>query len=223
MAGAAADVRVLARAEPSTAVRLRVEIAAGAERATFEFNFRQAHNVVNALAAIGAAHALGVPLYSLARGRATGAVLEPRGEELELPDGVVVINDCYNANPMSMRAALDHLAAVADRARRRARGCGAGRDGASWGPTRRRSIARSAPMPPRPGVEVLVAVGELGERYVRGYADAGARTRRRTRRRRPRWPRELIEPGDVVLVKALALGRAGAGHGETLERRTGAR
>jgi len=32
-----------------------------------------------------------------------------RGERLELGDGIVLVNDCYNANPVSMRAALDHL------------------------------------------------------------------------------------------------------------------
>jgi len=36
-----------------------------------------------------------------------------RGERLSLPTGVLVINDCYNANPMSMRAALEELATAA--------------------------------------------------------------------------------------------------------------
>ena len=35
-----------------------------------------------------------------------------RGERLELPGGIVLVNDCYNANPVSMRAALDHLATL---------------------------------------------------------------------------------------------------------------
>ena len=34
-----------------------------------------------------------------------------RGERVALANGIVLINDCYNANPMSMRAALDDLAA----------------------------------------------------------------------------------------------------------------
>ena len=39
-----------------------------------------------------------------------------RGERLELGDGIVLVNDCYNANPVSMRAALDHLGTLgADR------------------------------------------------------------------------------------------------------------
>ena len=40
-----------------------------------------------------------------------------RGERITLAEGIVLINDCYNANPMSMRAALDELAASAGRAR----------------------------------------------------------------------------------------------------------
>ncbi len=35
-----------------------------------------------------------------------------RGERIELPGGIVLVNDCYNANPVSMRAALDHLAGL---------------------------------------------------------------------------------------------------------------
>ena len=35
-----------------------------------------------------------------------------RGERLELGDGIVLVNDCYNANPVSMRAALDHLSTL---------------------------------------------------------------------------------------------------------------
>jgi UDP-N-acetylmuramoyl-tripeptide--D-alanyl-D-alanine ligase len=35
-----------------------------------------------------------------------------RGERLRLGDGIVLVNDCYNANPVSMRAALDHLATL---------------------------------------------------------------------------------------------------------------
>jgi UDP-N-acetylmuramoyl-tripeptide--D-alanyl-D-alanine ligase len=94
---------------------LRAEIGAGPERATFEFSFTQAHNVTNALAAIGAAHALGIPLEALTEGARTVSFSSLRGEELELPGGVLIINDCYNANPVSMRAALDHLAQVAAR------------------------------------------------------------------------------------------------------------
>jgi len=41
-----------------------------------------------------------------------------RGEEVPLPGGGLLINDAYNANPMSMRAALEHLAARGGKRRR---------------------------------------------------------------------------------------------------------
>src|SRR4029079_17988893 len=41
------------------------------------------------------------------------ALSNMRGQRIALANDIVVVNDCYNANPMSMRAALDHLAASA--------------------------------------------------------------------------------------------------------------
>jgi UDP-N-acetylmuramoyl-tripeptide--D-alanyl-D-alanine ligase len=74
---------------------------------------RRAHNLANALAAIAIGEALEVPLDQMAQ-RASGITFSRlRGELVELADGIVIVNDCYNANPMSMRAALDHLASLA--------------------------------------------------------------------------------------------------------------
>ena len=74
------------------------------------------------------------------RARSRSRFSSLRGEVVELAGGVTVVNDCYNANPMSMRAALDHLAAspagAADRGARRH-----GRAGRRRG---RASTARSA-------------------------------------------------------------------------------
>jgi len=72
--------------------------------------FTQRHHAVNALAALHAYAALGLPLDRVAEG-AAGIRLSPwRGEELALPGDGFVVNDAYNANPDSMRAALEHLA-----------------------------------------------------------------------------------------------------------------
>jgi UDP-N-acetylmuramoyl-tripeptide--D-alanyl-D-alanine ligase len=76
-------------------------------------SFAQAYNRRNLLAAVAVAEALGVE----PDGRLEVHFSALRGERLQLPGGVLLINDCYNANPMSMRAALDDLAATA-RARR---------------------------------------------------------------------------------------------------------
>jgi UDP-N-acetylmuramoyl-tripeptide--D-alanyl-D-alanine ligase len=197
IAGAAADVRALA-VEPA-GDGVRVEVAAGVERGTLEFNFSQAHNVTNALAAIGALHALGVPLTALAEGAGGVRFSSLRGEELALPDGIVIINDCYNANPVSMRAAIDHLAAVADRrgARRVVAVLGDMRELGPQAPEFHREIgARAAAA----GVEVLLAVGEHAADYVQGFG--GPAHEAPDAERAAQLAADLVREGDVVLVKA---------------------
>jgi UDP-N-acetylmuramoyl-tripeptide--D-alanyl-D-alanine ligase len=72
-------------------------------------SFAQAYNLRNLLAAVAVAHVLGVD----PEGSVEVSFSALRGERLHLPGGVLLINDCYNANPMSMRAALDDLADTA--------------------------------------------------------------------------------------------------------------
>ncbi|HWC49075.1 MAG TPA: UDP-N-acetylmuramoyl-tripeptide--D-alanyl-D-alanine ligase [Solirubrobacterales bacterium] len=91
-----------------TAARVRTPL--GSER--FHFPFTEAHNLTNALAAIAAGVALGADLAGMADRAADIGFSRFRGERLELPGGIVLVNDCYNANPVSMRAALDHLATL---------------------------------------------------------------------------------------------------------------
>ena len=70
-----------------------------------------AHHLANLLAAAAAAHAAGVPAARIAASlSAQAAASRWRMERTERPDGVTIINDAYNANPESMRAALRTLA-----------------------------------------------------------------------------------------------------------------
>ena len=97
--GEGGDVSLGSRGRPAA----RID-AAGVGRA--RVLLRAAPQAPNALAAVAAA--------PRSRGDAEWARRRQfsawRGERMELDGGVVVINDCYNANPMSMRAALDDLA-----------------------------------------------------------------------------------------------------------------
>jgi UDP-N-acetylmuramoyl-tripeptide--D-alanyl-D-alanine ligase len=69
------------------------------------------HHVANLLAAAAAAHAAGVPAERIAGSLSSQAAASRwRMERTERPDGVTIINDAYNANPESMRAALRTLA-----------------------------------------------------------------------------------------------------------------
>ncbi len=198
IAGGSADVRALSVAPIDGG--LRAEIAAGAERATLDLGFVQAYNVTNALAAVGAAHALGIPLESLAEGASRISFSSLRGEELELPGGVLIINDCYNANPVSMRAALEHLSVIAAR-RGAARTVAVLGEMGELGPDAERfheEIGRRAAAT----ADVLVAVGELGSAYERGYAAHGTVMRAPSAADAANLVRELVHDGDVVLVKA---------------------
>ena len=87
-----------------------VKTPGGSQR--FHFPFTEAHNLTNALAAIAAGVALGADLAGMADRAASIGFSRFRGERLDLPGGIVLVNDCYNANPVSMRAALDHLASL---------------------------------------------------------------------------------------------------------------
>jgi UDP-N-acetylmuramoyl-tripeptide--D-alanyl-D-alanine ligase len=70
---------------------------------------RGLHNVGNALAAAGAALAMGATLDDVVRGLAASTLSRWRMELLTTPSGLRVLNDCYNANPASMDAALRAL------------------------------------------------------------------------------------------------------------------
>jgi len=71
------------------------------------------HHVSNALAAAAVAHELGMSADEIARALSeAGSLSRWRMEVTERPDGVTIVNDAYNANPESMRAALRALAAM---------------------------------------------------------------------------------------------------------------
>jgi UDP-N-acetylmuramoyl-tripeptide--D-alanyl-D-alanine ligase len=198
VADAGADVRALS--VTPTKAGLRAEVAAGAERTELEFGFTQAHNVSNALAGIGAAHAFGIPLEALAEGARAVSFSKFRNEEIELPGGVLIINDCYNANPVSMRAALDHLAQVAARrgAPRAVAVLGEMRELGPGGEQFHEEIGRHAAAT----AGMLVAVGEFADAYERGYGGAGEVTRAAEAADAADLVRDLVRAGDVVLVKA---------------------
>ncbi|HST34372.1 MAG TPA: UDP-N-acetylmuramoyl-tripeptide--D-alanyl-D-alanine ligase [Solirubrobacteraceae bacterium] len=153
-------------------------------------SFSQAHNLRNLLAATAAALALGLDPAGPLHVRFSAL----RGERLELADGVIVINDCYNANPMSMRAAIDDLAGTAPARRVAVLG-----DMLELGPESPRLHREIGLYADEQGLDLLVTVGPLaaemrrefeGESYT--VADAGAAAE---------LLRTLLGAGDTVLVK----------------------
>ena len=70
------------------------------------------HNVRNALAAAAAAIALQIPLHDIARGLSAWGGVKGRLQTKRAANGAAILDDTYNANPDSMRAAIDVLAAI---------------------------------------------------------------------------------------------------------------
>ncbi len=193
------DVRTV-RFGPGGDVELRdagegwVDIDCQGERLHLEVAFTQSHLRHNLLAVAAAARAAGVQPSS----RVELAFTPGRGQQIELPSGVTLLDDSYNANPLSMRAALDSLAAVAGAGRPRRRLAVLG-DMLELGPEGRRFHEEIGDYAAGSGVDVLVTVGPLAAamggafpRDTHAVADAGEAAAVVT---------ELVAPGDVVLVK----------------------
>jgi UDP-N-acetylmuramoyl-tripeptide--D-alanyl-D-alanine ligase len=145
----------------------------------------------NALAALAAARALGVE----PSGEVEVELSSLRGQRTRLPGGVVVIDDCYNANPMSMQAALADLAATA-----RGRRVAVLGDMLELGPDERRFHAELGHRARDAGVDVLVTVGplaaEAGAALTGGEVHAVASAAEAAA-----LVPGLLRPGDTVLVK----------------------
>jgi UDP-N-acetylmuramoyl-tripeptide--D-alanyl-D-alanine ligase len=171
------------------------------------------HQALNAAATATAALAAGLRLGRIAESlRAVNQLSHWRMELLERPDGLVVVNDAYNANPDSMRAALETLARMGDRSGRRTVAVlGEMRELGSSAHEEHRQVGLLAD---RLGIAVVVVVGSgakgvydaLVEAHggTRDGADAEQRTTRHveTATQAGEWLRENVAGPDVVLIKA---------------------
>ncbi len=184
-------------------------------RQSFELVHRGAGATVH-LAQVGAfqwRNAAAAAAMALAAGLDLDAVADSLGDAVsasrwrmeltERADGLVVLNDAYNANPESVRAALDTLGGI---------GAGSGRrtvavlgemlelgDGAAAAHTGVGAYAAQV------GVDVLVTVGEAAAAMAAGFDDsgsAGVAIPTAGRAAAADWLRHNVSAADVVLVKA---------------------
>ena len=185
-----AETSTRASRGPAEGGGTRALVVTPAGEQEFDFPFPEAHNLSNALAAIAAGVALGMPLDGMAA-RAPGIVFSAlRGEVVPLRGDSILINDSYNANPVSMRAALDHLATLPAPGRRIA----VLGDMRELGPDAARHHREIGEHARETGVELVIGVGELARDYgpdqhVADAAEAAAALDR------------SLGEGDVVLVK----------------------
>jgi UDP-N-acetylmuramoyl-tripeptide--D-alanyl-D-alanine ligase len=183
--GEGGDVALAERSEGS------VVIDARGTRIELQPAFTAAYHQENLLAAVACAQAIGVT----PSGPVNVTFSSLRGDRIELARGVVVINDCYNANPMSMRAALDDLAATAP-----GRRVGVLGDMLELGPDAEQFHAEAGAQAAAAGVGLLITVGPLAAAMA---APFGGESRSvATALEAAAMAAELLEPGDTVLVKA---------------------
>ncbi len=199
---APADVHVRnltldARARP------QFDLEYAGEQAPVALQVSGEHMAANAAAAATAAFAVGLELPEVAAALSAATLISRwRMEIVESPDGVVVVNDAYNANPESMRAALKALVAMG----------GSGRTWAVLGEMRELGDSALAAhdeigrLAVRLDISRLVCVGDGARAMHLGAAQEGS------------WGNESmwvpdvdaaiaavradVRPGDVVLVKA---------------------
>ncbi len=164
----------------------------GGERITVRPSFAQSHNLRNLLAATAAARALGVT----PQGRLDVEFSALRGERVALAKGIVLINDCYNANPMSMRAALDDLAASEGARRVAVLG-----DMLELGGQERWLHREIGAYARARGVDLLLTVGPLASEMGKEEGGEGAVYSVPGAAEAAELLGRLLHAGDVVLVK----------------------
>ncbi len=160
------------------------------------------HNVMNAMCAMAVGLALEIEPEKIIKGLAGFVPMKMRMERVQLSNGVQVINDSYNANPESMRAALRTVAA----AKRAGKLIAVLGDMLELGDAARASHEQLGRQAVMNGVDMLFAVGEFSTEVAAGALAGGL-------------PRnvvfedyddvqgiavkvgDLVSPGDIVLVK----------------------
>ncbi|PVG82799.1 UDP-N-acetylmuramoyl-tripeptide--D-alanyl-D-alanine ligase [Nocardioides gansuensis] len=164
-----------------------------------------AHQAVNAGMALGMALAVGVPLGEAAESLAAARPASHwRMELTERPDGLLVVNDAYNANPESMTAALETLRVIGERrGRRTVAVLGEMRElgvDSTAGHRRVGDVVAAA------AIDVLLTVGDVAAdiaHAAREHPDWGGEAIVTVGRAEAvEWLRHNVSAADVVLVKA---------------------
>jgi UDP-N-acetylmuramoyl-tripeptide--D-alanyl-D-alanine ligase len=197
---AQADVRAV-DIEPhrGNATRFRLILPGKARRPLVTIRAPGEHNVVNALAASAVGAALGLPVTAIVAGLARFRPAAMRSQ-VERRHGLVIINDCYNANPASTRAAVRLLAQTRTRGRRIA----VLGDMLELGPTSPELHAEVGAYVAAQDIDALLTCGPLARDLARGARAAGMQgsiVEFADALTAAGGLRALVDAGDVVLVK----------------------
>ena len=195
-----ADVRV-ENLELDRLGRPSFDLVTADERVPVTLRLVGAHQAMNAAAAAAAALAVGISLSQTVEALAEVAELSSWRMELhELRTGVTLLNDAYNANPDSMRAALDALAAIGTdpSVRRTVAILGEMRELGETSPAEHRAVGEYAAAQ---GIDEVVVLGAAARDIYDGAAATG-RTFLADNEAVTAWVTANLESGDAVLFKA---------------------
>jgi len=180
--------------------RAQFDLVTSDGRATVSLQLLGLHQVPNALAAAAVATALSIPIDSITARLSTAELSSRWRMELSEHFGILLINDSYNANPESMRAALRTLALLAQE-----------RGGVSWaflgvmhelGELATQDHEGVGRLASEIGIDQLVSIGTKD--YLNGAKDSEGESQLSFF---PTYSESLslvshFQPGDVALVKA---------------------
>ena len=173
----------------------------GGDKARIAVPLPGRHNVENALAAAAVGKIMGVDMKSVAEGIADARTTGWRMEMINKPEEITIINDAYNANPISMRSALMALGDISHQKRAIA----VLGDMGELGPVSEKAHQELGKLVVDYGTDILITVGRKSRKTAQAAREKGL----------PRGSvfvtdgvdkaaqilRAIIEPGDVVLIK----------------------
>ncbi|MBZ5514058.1 MAG: UDP-N-acetylmuramoyl-tripeptide--D-alanyl-D-alanine ligase [Acidobacteriia bacterium] len=179
----------------------RFRVRGGVQDAEFRLGLPGRHNIQNALAAIAIASLFDVSPAEAGKALAHFRPLPQRSEILTLPEGIVLINDCYNSNPLAMETMLETLAPWPG-ARRRIVVAGEMLELGPTSPDLHRQVGRKCV---ECHVDRLFAVQGDARLFLEGAREAGFPEQHcrffSTAEEAGEFCRKALEPGDVVLIK----------------------
>jgi UDP-N-acetylmuramoyl-tripeptide--D-alanyl-D-alanine ligase len=155
------------------------------------------HNVENALAAIACAWAIGVPL-SVAKERLASFEAVPLRSEVVRCNGLTILNDCYNANPLSFARALETLRDL--QVKRKLAIIGDMLELGEYASSAHQAIGRMAV---QLGIDAVLAVGDYADDVVQGVREARSDrvVQYQTVQELIRELPSILQTGDGLLVK----------------------
>ena len=173
------------------------QVQARGEQAEFQLRLVGAHNVTNALAAVAVGLEFQMSLPEISAALAAMLPPEGRGQTLHI-DGAIVINDCYNSNPLALDSMVNALVGV--QAQRRIVVAGEmmelGPDAAAMHAACGRHMAQA-------GVHHVIGVRGNARSIVEAAAAAGVPAAFvETPEEAGDWLAANLRPGDAVLLKA---------------------